>query len=68
VLPWAVAGAGFGIYVVRGVWLSRVGLRGVLDLAWAPVYVVWKVALSLRPSSAQRGEWVRTTREQGQKP
>jgi cellulose synthase/poly-beta-1,6-N-acetylglucosamine synthase-like glycosyltransferase len=68
VAPWIVAAGGFGIYVVRGVWLSRVGVRGVLDLTWAPVYVVWKLALALRPSSARRGEWVRTTREEGNKP
>jgi hypothetical protein len=56
------------VYVVRGVWLARVGVRGVLDLLWAPVYLVWKLVLALRPSSARRGEWVRTTREEGNEP
>jgi hypothetical protein len=40
----------------------------VLDLLRAPIYVVWKVALALRPSGSAKGEWVRTTREEGQKP
>jgi GT2 family glycosyltransferase len=66
VAPWAVACAGLGLYVLRGVWLSRVGPRAILDLAWAPVYMTWKVVLALRSSGAQR-DWVRTTRE-AQKP
>jgi cellulose synthase/poly-beta-1,6-N-acetylglucosamine synthase-like glycosyltransferase len=64
--PWAAALAGFAMYVVRGVWLSRVGPRAILDLAWAPVYMAWKVVLAVR-SSPSRGEWVRTARE-GEKP
>jgi len=68
VVPWLACLVGLTAYVVRGVWLARVGMRGVLDLLWAPIYVVWKLALALRPSSARRGEWVRTTREEGSKP
>ncbi|MBZ4399081.1 exopolysaccharide biosynthesis GT2 family glycosyltransferase EpsU [Myxococcus faecalis] len=66
---WASAVAGFGLmslgaYVLRGWWVSGVGPRGLLDLAWAPVYVVWKVGLMLRgPGAEKRGEWVRTERE-----
>nr|WP_217911093.1 exopolysaccharide biosynthesis GT2 family glycosyltransferase EpsU [Myxococcus sp. AM011] len=66
---WASALAGFalmslGAYVLRGWWVSGVGPRGLLDLAWAPVYVVWKVGLMLRgPGAEKRGEWVRTSRE-----
>jgi len=68
-MPWALGVAGFsvaslGLYVLRGWWVSGVGARGLLDLAWAPVYVVWKVWLMLRgPGAEKRGEWVRTTRE-----
>ncbi len=68
-MPWALGVAGFsvaslGAYVLRGWWVSGVGARGLLDLAWAPVYVVWKVWLMLRgPGAEKRGEWVRTTRE-----
>jgi cellulose synthase/poly-beta-1,6-N-acetylglucosamine synthase-like glycosyltransferase len=64
--PWLACLLGFAVYMVRGIWLARVGLRGVIDLLWAPIYVVWKLALALRPSSARRGEWVRTTREEGE--
>jgi cellulose synthase/poly-beta-1,6-N-acetylglucosamine synthase-like glycosyltransferase len=66
-VPWGVAVAGLAAYVVRGVWMARVGPRAVLDLLWAPVYMVWKIVLSLRASSSKDGEWVRTTRE-GEKP
>ena len=65
--PWAAAAAGFALYVVRGVWLSRVGPRAILDLAWAPVYMAWKVVLALRYSASREREWVRTARE-GEKP
>jgi hypothetical protein len=47
--------------------MARVGPRAVLDLLWAPVYMVWKVVLSLRASSSKDREWVRTARE-GEKP
>jgi hypothetical protein len=63
-----VAVVGLALYVTRGLWLARVGHRGVLDLLRAPIYVIWKVALALRPSASQKGEWVRTTREEGHKP
>jgi 1,2-diacylglycerol 3-beta-glucosyltransferase len=61
--PWAAAVAFLLVYVVRGVWLARVGPRAVLDLLWAPVYMVWKVMLSLRSSRPKNPEWVRTERE-----
>jgi cellulose synthase/poly-beta-1,6-N-acetylglucosamine synthase-like glycosyltransferase len=65
-LPWAACAFFLAVYIVRGLWLSGVGLRGVLDLLWAPVYMAWKVVLALRPSSG-KGQWVRTARE-GRKP
>jgi hypothetical protein len=65
--PWAFALLGLAAYVIRGVWMARVGPRAVLDLLWAPVYMVWKVVLSLRASSSKDREWVRTARE-GEKP
>jgi hypothetical protein len=53
-----------GVYVFAG-WLhSGTGLRGLLDLALAPVYVAWKVTLMFqRRATKKPGEWVRTTRE-----
>lgn len=48
------------LYIFRGWQLSGTGARGLLDLAGAPVFIVWKVLLMLnRPQS---GEWVRTER------
>lgn len=59
---------GVGLYVFAG-WLhSKTGLRGLVDLALAPVYVAWKVVLAFsRPKGQKKGEWVRTTRE-GEQP
>lgn len=51
-----------GLYAFRGWWLSETGVRGLGMLAAAPLYVVWKVALMRRQSSAPQ-EWVRTQRE-----
>lgn len=64
--PWVAAAAGLGFYVLRGAILARVGPRVVLDLMWAPVYMVWKVVLGLRSPSREQ-EWVRTARG-GEKP
>jgi 1,2-diacylglycerol 3-beta-glucosyltransferase len=47
-------------YVLRGWQLSGIGARGLLDLARAPVFLMWKVVLMLRPRSEG---WVRTDRE-----
>ncbi len=51
-------------YVFAG-WLhSRTGLRGLVDLAMAPAYLVWKVALGFqKPQANKPQEWVRTQRE-----
>lgn len=55
---------GLFLYVTAG-WLhSGTGLRGLVDLAFAPAYVAWKVALGLRGKAGQKPQaWVRTTRE-----
>jgi cellulose synthase/poly-beta-1,6-N-acetylglucosamine synthase-like glycosyltransferase len=66
--PWCVALAGLAVYIIRGVWLSGTGMRGILDLLWVPVYLVWKLTLARRASSAHEREWVRTTREEREKP
>jgi len=63
--PWAAALAALMTYVLRGVWLARVGPRAILDLMWAPIYMAWKIMLSLRSSSPKNPEWVRTERERG---
>jgi cellulose synthase/poly-beta-1,6-N-acetylglucosamine synthase-like glycosyltransferase len=49
------------LYVLRGWQLSGIGLRGLLDLARAPGFLVWKVILMLK--RRESGEWVRTSRE-----
>jgi cellulose synthase/poly-beta-1,6-N-acetylglucosamine synthase-like glycosyltransferase len=61
--PWCVSALCFAVYVVRGAWMARVGPRVVVDLLWAPVYMVWKVLLALRASPSAEREWVRTARE-----
>lgn len=56
--------AALGGYVFAG-WLhSRTGLRGLVDLALAPAYLVWKVTLAFRSKASQKpADWVRTARE-----
>jgi cellulose synthase/poly-beta-1,6-N-acetylglucosamine synthase-like glycosyltransferase len=49
------------MHVLRGWQLSGIGARGLLDLARAPGYLVWKILLMLRRRSSD--EWVRTDRE-----
>lgn len=48
------------LYVLRGWQLSGIGARGLLDLARAPGFVIWKVMLILRNRTEG---WVRTARE-----
>ncbi len=63
-LPWSFALFAVALYVGRGVWLAKVGPRAILDLLWAPAYMLWKVGIAMRRSSAARGgKWVRTARE-----
>jgi len=50
-------------YVLRGWSVSGTGLRGLLDLGLAPVYVVWKAGLRFRKASRPTSSWVRTKRE-----
>ena len=50
------------LYVVRGWSLSGTGLRGLLDLIGAPIFVLWKLMLML--TSRPQAEWVRTERKQ----
>jgi len=61
--PWLLALAALALYVLRGWVLSGTGVRGLGALAWAPVYMVWKVGLLLRRPAHGRGQWVRTARE-----
>ena len=66
VAPWALGLAMIILYVLRGVMISEAGARGLLDLMWAPVYMLWKLALSLskpRPAKEHADEWIRTARE-----
>ena len=59
---WAVSFVALIAYVARGAAMARVGPRVILDLAWAPVYAVWKLTLLFRRRKTARSEWVRTER------
>jgi 1,2-diacylglycerol 3-beta-glucosyltransferase len=52
------------LYVFRGWSVSGTGLRGLIDLGLAPIYVIWKASLRLRKASRPTSSWVRTKREQ----
>lgn len=59
---WWASLASLGLYVARGCVVSGLGLRGVASLAWAPVYLAWRVRVTAPP--APELAWVRTPREQ----
>jgi 1,2-diacylglycerol 3-beta-glucosyltransferase len=61
--PWIACWAFLAAYVLRGVHLAGLGLRGIGALAWAPVYLAWKVTLLGKGSRGNGEEWVRTRRE-----
>jgi cellulose synthase/poly-beta-1,6-N-acetylglucosamine synthase-like glycosyltransferase len=59
---WSAALAALVIYVGRGWQLSGTGWRGLADLAYAPVYLTWKIGLALGREKGD-GAWTRTPRE-----
>lgn len=63
--PWLWLGAGCAaclmLYVLRGWQLSGIGAQGLLDLARAPGFLLWKILLMFKPRNS--AEWVRTDRE-----
>jgi 1,2-diacylglycerol 3-beta-glucosyltransferase len=61
---WASAACALVLvaYILRGWRLSGTGLRGLLDLIGAPVFIGWKLMLML--SHRQPDVWVRTERKQ----
>jgi cellulose synthase/poly-beta-1,6-N-acetylglucosamine synthase-like glycosyltransferase len=63
VIPWLLSIGFIAVYVLRGVSLSGTGIRGLLALLWAPVYVIWKIGLRFRRSAHGSNEWIRTERE-----
>jgi len=64
-LPWLFVGmsslGAIALYVLRGWQLSGIGARGLVDLARAPLFLVWKVLLMLKRKTTD--EWIRTERE-----
>ena len=61
---WGFSLVSVGVYVIRGWSVSGTGLRGLVDLACAPIYVVWKFSLRFRRPERPTSTWVRTEREQ----
>jgi cellulose synthase/poly-beta-1,6-N-acetylglucosamine synthase-like glycosyltransferase len=66
-VPWVLSFLFVASYVARGVVLAGVGMAGVRDLLWAPVYMVWKVVLTLKQRGQRKDQWIRTTRETREK-
>ena len=60
--PWLAGLALVAVYLARGWSLSGLGASGLRALAWAPLYVVWKLCTVSR---AAPREWIRTAREAG---
>lgn len=61
-VPWLLVWVFLCIYLVRGLQLAGLGLRGAATLAWAPIYLLWKMLLHLRTARQRPDEWVRTAR------
>jgi len=61
---WILSLVFLAFYVLRGWALSSTGARGLLDLMWAPAYMLWKLTLLFNRSEYKKNEWLRTTREQ----
>jgi cellulose synthase/poly-beta-1,6-N-acetylglucosamine synthase-like glycosyltransferase len=63
--PWKWVGVGCAgalvAYTLRGWQLSGAGWRGLVDLARAPIFLIWKVLIML--GGRESKEWVRTKRE-----
>lgn len=60
---WAFSAVALVAYVLRGVAFSGTGLGGVLALATAPAYIVWKLVVAKPWKSTSAKAWVRTQRE-----
>lgn len=60
---WAMGALALALYVGRGMALSGLGFGAMTTMAYAPVYVAWKLALKLR-GGKRTTDWVRTAREQ----
>ncbi len=50
--------------MLRGWPLSSTGGGGLLDLVWAPAYMLWRLTLLFSPTEYKKDEWLRTLREQ----
>ena len=59
---WAINAACLLAYVFRGAQLSRLGAKAALALLYAPIYVIWKIVLMLKPGRKNQA-WIRTQRE-----
>jgi 1,2-diacylglycerol 3-beta-glucosyltransferase len=63
VYVWSASFLGLLLHVIRAWAFSGVGPSGLLDLLWAPVYVMWKLTLRFGKKGKGPNEWIRTTRE-----
>jgi len=63
--PWVWVGVGcsaaLALHILRGWQLSGAGAQGLLDLARAPFFLLWKIIVM--SSGRDSKEWVRTKRE-----
>jgi cellulose synthase/poly-beta-1,6-N-acetylglucosamine synthase-like glycosyltransferase len=64
VVTWGLCALFLGFYILRGWALSSTGARGLIDLVWAPAYMIWKLTLPFGRSENEEDEWLRTTREE----
>ena len=62
-LFFGASGVFLAVYAVRGWQVSGTGARGLMSLAYAPIYIAWKATLPLRRTrKGPTGAWIRTAR------
>jgi 1,2-diacylglycerol 3-beta-glucosyltransferase len=60
---FGTSGVFLAVYAARGWQVSGTGLRGLVSLGYAPVYMVWKATLKLRRTRKAPEAWIRTARQ-----
>jgi cellulose synthase/poly-beta-1,6-N-acetylglucosamine synthase-like glycosyltransferase len=60
---WGASALGLILHVAQGWRFAGSGLRGLVDLMWAPVYMIWKLKLRFADRGRTPKEWIRTRRE-----
>lgn len=59
---WGATLAALALYILRGCAMTGHFARALGDLAWAPLFMIWKLTIRAAPRRKSDAEWTRTTR------